>query len=310
MAVVSSDFLAGVLTSFQARFQSVFDSAQNLTPWRDVLAMQVDSNTDTETHAWLGTPPAMQDVTQRDLIMEGLFSFNYSLQNLTYKAAIEVKRSTFEDDKLNLIRPRIDQLGLEAARHPGQLVLQAAATNGLAFDGTAFFADTRVLGRSANIDNLLAGGGVTTVALIQADLAAARSAMRLFQDDQGRPMGNVPNVIMIPPALEQIMWQALNANQGSINQPVVPASQEALAQASGFRIVVNPYLTDVNDWYMFSVGGIFKPFIYQTRIAPSLENVLDGTENSVIRDRYIYSVRARYNVGYGDPRYGVKIVNT
>lgn len=308
MAVVTSDFLAGVLTTFRARFQDVFDSAANLTPWRDVLAMQVDSNTDTETHAWMGTPPAMQDVTQRDLIMEGLYAFNYTLPNLTYKAAIEVKRSTFEDDKLNLIRPRIDQLALEAARHPGQLVLQAAATNGLAFDGVAFFADTRVIGRSANIDNSIAGTG-TTVAALQTDLASARAQMMLFQDDQGRPMGARPNVIMVPPALEQAMWQALNANQGSILNPVVPGSATSLATAQGFQLIVNPYLTDVNDWFVFHVDGVFKPFIFQTRISPTLESVLDNTEQAVVRDRYIYSVRARYNVGYGDPRYAVRITN-
>lgn len=312
MAVVTADFLAGVMTNFRATFQAAFDAANNLAPWRD-LAMKVDSNTNTETHAWLGTPPQMVDTTKRDLEMKGLETFNYSLENLTYKAAIEVQRATFEDDKLNLIRPRLEQLGQEAARHPGQLVMQALVTNGLAFDGVAFIADTRTIGISSNIDNNMASGGSgTTLAGFQADLASARALLRSFQDDQGRPMNNVGNVIMVPPGLEQLAYMALNIAFPAASPnvgPAIPATADGVLRANGYSIYVNPYLTDTNDWYLMAVDAANKPFIYQERVAPTLENVLDGTEYAVVRDRYIYSVRARYVVGYGDPRRVVRIVN-
>jgi len=312
MAVVTADFLAGVMTNFRAEFQRAFDAANNAAAWRD-LATEVQSNTDTETIQWLGTPPQMVDTTKKDLEMKGLESFNYSIQNLTFKAAIEVQRSTFEDDKLNLIRPRLEQLGQEAARHPGQLIMQLPVSNGLAFDGTAFIADTRTIGLSANIDNNMASGGSgTTLAGFQADLATARALLRNFQDDQGRPMNNVGNVIMVPSGLEQLAYMALNISFPAASPnvgPAVPATTDGVIRANGYSIYVNPYLTDANDWYLMSVDGANKPFIYQTRVAPTLENVLDGTEYAVVRDRYIYSVRARYNVGYGDPRRVVRIVN-
>lgn len=312
MAVVTADFLAGVMTNFRAEFQRAFDAANNAAPWHD-LATEVQSNTDTETIQWLGTVPQMVDTTKKDLEMKGLEAFNYSISNLTFKAAIEVQRSTFEDDKLNLIRPRLEQLGQEAARHPGQLIMQLPVTNGLAFDGTAFIADTRVIGLSANIDNNMAStGSGTTLAGFQADLAAARALLRSFQDDQGRPMNNVGNVIMVPPALEQLAYMAMNIQFPAASPnvgPAIPATQDGVIRANGYAIYVNPFLTDANDWYLMSVDGANKPFIYQTRLAPTLENVLDGTEYAVVRDRYIYSVRARYNVGYGDPRRVVRIVN-
>lgn len=311
MAVVTSDFLAGVLTNFRVGFSQAFDAANNLQPWREI-AMEVPSTSDIESHNWLGTVPQMVDVTKGELQVEGLHSFQYNIQNRTFKSAIEVKRATFEDDRLGTVRPRLEQLGMEAARHPGQLLFQLFTSGGLAFDGVAFFADTRVIGRSANVDNQIAGGSDPTVAAnFQAQLAAARAQMRLFQDDQGRPMNLVGNVIVIPAGLEQAVFQALNANQGSILNPAIPATADGSFQSSGYLVMVNPYLTDANDWYLLHRDGMFRPFVYQTRIAPSLEGLSNpNTEEGIIRDRFIYTARARYEVGYGDPRYAVKVTNT
>src|SRR4030067_1410495 len=133
MAVVPSAFLAGVLTNFRATFQNAFDAARNIATWREAV-IELQSQGLVETHNWLGTPPVMVDVSHGDLQIEGLFSFNYSITNLTWKAAIEVQRAVFEDDRLGLIAPRLAQLGAEAAPHPGQLGPHVPGAQGHAFD--------------------------------------------------------------------------------------------------------------------------------------------------------------------------------
>jgi phage major head subunit gpT-like protein len=40
-----------------------------------------------------------------------------------------------------------------------------------------------------------------------------------------------------------------------------------------------------------------------------LEYLGPNTESAVWHDRFVYGVRARYNVGYGDPRLAVRITN-
>ncbi len=307
MAVVTSDYLAGVLTNFRATFQSVFDAASNIASWRQV-ALEIQSQSLTENHSWLGTVPQMVDVTRGDIQLEGLFSFNYAITNNTYKSAIEVERAVFEDDRLSTIVPRLRQLGEEAVRHPGQLVLQLPVSNGNAFDGVAFFADTRVIGRSANIDNSLAQTGVT-IANIQTDINLVRTALRSFQDDQGRPLNNVLNCIMCAPDIEGPMYQALNANfpaAAPTVAPIVPGGTEVTV-VNGYTVIVNPYITNSGEWYGFCLTAGMRPFIYQTRVAPALEDLSAGSPNAVLQDRFIYSVRARYNVGYGDPRYAVRV---
>ena len=162
-------------------------------------------------------------------------------------------------------------------------------------------------------NNMASGGSGTTIAGFQADLASARALLRLFQDDQGRPMNNVGNTIMVPPGLEQLAYQALTITfpaAAPTAAAAVPATANGVLEAAGYRIYVNPYLTDANDWYLMSVSAARKPFIFQSRLKPAFEGITTPTsESGIIRDRYVYTARARYQVGYGDPRLVVRIVN-
>jgi len=312
MAVVNSDFLSGLLTNFRAIFEQDFQAAMAFQSWSDI-SMRMQSDTETESYNWFGTVPVMEDVTHGSPTLGGLGKYNFSITNNVYKAALEVARTAIEDDKLGLVQPRLRQLGPEAARHPGELIFKLfkTGTTDLAFDGTAFFANTRVIGNSANIDNLAAGTG-TTVAQFQADLATIRATMLRFQDDQGRPMNLRPNTLVVPPELTQVAYQALNTNLGNAKQDVpVPSATDGKFQAAGYTVIENPYLTDTNDWYALHIDGAIRPFIFQDRLRPSLEGITSPTsETGVLLDKFIYTVRARYNVGYGDPRYAVKVVNT
>lgn len=310
MSVITSDFLAGVLTNFRALFHTDFDAALAGEAWRE-LATVVPSTTRTESYSWLGSVPKMQDVTRGDLILDELGNFSFSIENKVWKAGFEVERQEFEDDKLGLIRPRINDLAREGARHPAELVFGLLEDNPAAYDGVALFANTRVIGGSANIDNLLAGTGIT-VAAFKVDLATARGVLSRFQDDKGRPMGNRANVIITPPELTGVAWEALNASQTpGAGTPVMPASENGVVQGAGFTIVENPYATDATDWYLATRRPGRNPFIFQEREAVTLEGLTTPeSETAIIRDRYVYASRGRYNVGVGEPRHIVKIVNS
>ena len=310
MAVVSSDFLAGVLTQFRALFAREFSAAQALQGWQQ-FAMFQDSDGEQTTYEWFGTVPQMQDVSHDQVSLQGLDEYNFSIANREFQAAIEVSRMALERDRLNLVTPRIAQLSGEAARHPGQLIFELLEDNPNAYDGTSFFSDTRVIGESANIDNIVAGSGIS-VANIQLGLNAGRTAMRLFEDDRGRPMNLVPNAIMAPPALEGVIWQALNVESaGNQDRNVVPSSTTGVVTGRGYSTIINPYLTDVNDWYMFHLGGpAMRPFVWQVEKRPVLESDTDPmSRENILKRKFLYSVYGRYNVGVTDPRLAMKISN-
>ncbi len=311
MSVVTSDFLIGLRTQFEAMFKMNFEAAMALEGWPRLVA-RVGSKGEQNTYNWFGTVPKVEKVTHGVAAIHGLRPDSFTVLNEEWQAIIEVERAAIERDRLDLIGPRISQLAQELARHPGELVYDdLVRANANAFDGAAFFADTRVIGDSANIDNQFAGTG-TTVAQFQADLATAQATMRKFQDDRARPMNLVGNVIMVPPELIQVAWQALNANQGSVLSPVVPATQDGILSQVGYLVASNPYLTDANDWYLFHVGpGQDRPFVWQ--VEKEAEITADTNPNSAeaIKTRkFLYSGYSRYNVAFTDPRYGVKITNT
>jgi len=311
MPVVTSDFLAGLRTQFEALFKMQFEAAQALEGWPKLVS-RISSKGEQNTYNWFGTVPKVEKVTHGAATIHGLRPFNFTVLNEEWQAIIEVERAAIERDRLDLITPRISQLAQELARHPGELVYdQLVRANATAFDGTAFFADTRTIGDSGNIDNQFAGAGIT-VANFQADLGTAQATMRKFKDDQGRPMNLVGNVIMVPPEMIQIAWQALNANQGSILNPVVPATADGILSQVGYMIASNPYLTDANDWYLFHVGpGQDRPFVWQVEKEPEITADTNPNSAEAIKTRkFLYSGYARYNVAFTDPRYGTKITNT
>jgi len=312
MAVVNSDFLTGLLTNFRAIFASDFAAASATQFWPN-LATRVNSNGKIESYNWFGTAPKMQDVTHDGLTLQGLTKYNFTIENALYKAGLEVERTALEDDKLGLIMPRVRQLGPEAARHPGELILSLFESNPTAYDGVAFFSDTHTAdGDSGTIDNIVSGTG-TTVAQFQADLASARAQMGRFKDDRGRPMSLRPNTIVIPPELNQTAFQALNFDLGAGKVDAIPPSGEGgMWQKNGYTVIENPFLTATNDWYVLAIGPgeDDKPFVFQDRVAPSLEGITSpNSESGVLLDKFIYTVRGRYAVGVSNFRRAVKVNN-
>lgn len=315
MAVVTGDFLAGLLTQYRALFEREFRAAMEGQWWPNVSMRFETPGQATGAYNWLGTVPKLQDVTGRTVAISGLNSFNFSLQNAEFQAAIEVERMAIERDQLGLITPRVSQLGLEAARYPAEQICNLVLNNSNAYDGAAYFGDTRVIGASANIDNLRAGTG-TTIAQIQADIGTMNGVMQLFQDDQGRPEGRKINTFMVPTALEVVFWQALNRTAGdNVVSPIPPQNINAgitAWAASGYTVIVNPFLTDANDWYGFFIGGpAERPFLYQVEMPYVIESDTNpNSRENIINRKFLYSCYGRWQVALTDPRFGIKVTNT
>jgi len=299
MAVVTSDFLAALLTGFRAVFVESFDAAKNATEYLKICSV-FDSLTEKETYAWLGTVPKMSEwVDER--VQHGLLGHDYTITNKHYEATLSVKRDALEDDKYGLIKPRVMQLAQEAARHPDELTFSLLddGQTGLAYDGTAFFANSRTIGDSANIDNLISAAGQTE-ANIRTDIGNAYKLMGLYQDDRGRPMGLIPDTIVCSPELVGTIVSALKPGVSGV---------ERWESSVIKQIIVSPWIDgDATDWYVLCTKAVLKPIFFQNRKKPEF-TALDSptSENVFMRNNILYGVDARYNVGYGDPRTAIVI---
>ena len=106
-----------------------------------------------------------------------------------------------------------------------------------------------------------------------------------------------PDLLVVPPDLQ---WTAMEL----LESTYWPGEQSSNKLASNvlkgkLDLVVSPYLTDANDWFMLSTKGVIKPVILQSRTPVEFAALEADSESGFMRDQYIYGVRARYNAGYG-----------
>lgn len=313
MAIVSNDLLDAALTGFRSNFNDAFPAAMLPQVWPE-MTMQIPSTKKIEQIDWFGTVPTMRDATRGETVYQDLEDYSYSLEAITYKSAISIQRRAFEDDNARIL-PKSRQLAQEAARHPGELIMDQfeSGTSDLAFDGVSFLNNSRTLNNSGTIDNIISGAyGDGTVAEFSAGLKAAQGQIASFNDDQGRPLQLVGNMIVIPPALVETAWQTLNRGDGTKSAvEAAPVGAQRAFNAAGYRVIVNPYLTVSDNWYLVHSGaGEIRPFIFVDRVSPSVDGPASVNDPEVRdKDRMNYVVRGRYVTGYGDPRYIIQVVD-
>ena len=301
MGVVNAATLIAAQKSFRALFLQTFDAV--VPAWPRVAMLSPSENAE-ETYQWLGRVPAIKEWLDNK-ILEQLRGLDYTLKNKSWESTIEVDRNDIEDDRLGMYRPRIAELAEEAKRHPDELVstVRKDGATKLAYDGQFFYDTDHLEGKSGSQSNKLTGTG-TTVAQIITDFQSARAALRKFKDDQGKPFvrrsGKLDLLATIPPDLEARFEEMNNPAPGSTNPRVI------------LDYVVDPYQSDTNDWYLDYVGAPIKAFMLQVRKSSQLV-ALDNPETSELafmRRKFLYSVEARYNVGYALWQLSIQTTNT
>ncbi len=293
MSLVKSD----VPKLLEAGLKTVFFEAYDASvgDWEKISTV-VPSEQDTETYAWLGSVPKMREFKDERL-PAGLLEHNYAIKNKTWEASVAVERAAIEDDLYGQIKLRVQGLARESKRHIDELVfsLLAGGFTSNCHDGQYFFDTDHAEGDSGTQSNR------GTDALSSTSLETAITAMMKFKDDRGKVLGIVPDVLVVPPDLQ---WTALELLNSTYYPELVAAgagSQKLSANPLKGRLdlVVSPYLTDSNDWFLLASKWIVRPMIFQSRV-PLDFAALEGTsETGFMRDQYVYGVRARYNAGYG-----------
>ncbi|MDH7481144.1 MAG: Mu-like prophage major head subunit gpT family protein [Armatimonadota bacterium] len=290
MPIVKSDIPKLLEAGLRAVFFDAYEAYRS--DWERIATI-VPSENDIEKYAWLGATPRMREFKD-ERIPAGLLEHDYSIKNKTWEASIAVDRAALEDDQYGQIRLRIQGLADEARRHQEELVfgLLRDGFNTLCYDGQFFFDTDHSDGESGTQSNK------GTSALSASSLQAAFTAMMKFKDDQGKPMGIIPDTLVVSPDLK---WTAMEL-LGSIYAPdseVGKTETRKNVLKGALDLIVSPYLTDSNDWFLLCTKRVIKPVIFQSRIPIEFAALEANSENGFMRDRYVYGVRARYNVGFG-----------
>ena len=305
MAIVKSDipqlFRAGLKTLF---FQTFAETVAN---W-DKVTTVIMSDKDTEQYAWLGALPGVREFLDERQAQD-MAPYSYAIKNKTWESTVAVDRAALEDDLYGQIALRIKQMAAVAKTHL-DIITFGLLGNGFTspcYDGQPFF--------GTHPTSSLTGGGAPqsntgTDGLSSGSLQSAITQMMRYTDDQGKPAGVMPNLLVIPP---EMYWEATQLLNSSFYPDLIPGAAQDLAAnplKGMLTLVTTPYLANPINWFLLDTKRVVKALVLQMRKDFEFNALEGNSEEGFMRDQYLYGVRARYNVGFGDWRaaYGAQTV--
>jgi phage major head subunit gpT-like protein len=298
--------IVALQTLFRKEYNQAVAEYANTNAWDAVaeIGTVIQSTGPAEDYRWLQEMPEF-DRWIGDLNAADLAEYRFAITNEPFAAAVGIHVDEIEDDREGIILQRVRSMAGGERRKWGKLLhdLLVAGTSGLAFDGVAFFSDAT--GARVN-DNLLAGTislATPTVAQAAADVSTVRKAMLGFKDSRGEIVGIVPDTWVIPPNLENVFYQLMNATSDPTSSNA--GTKNPYAQYIQ-RVIVDPGLTDGNDFYALATRYSVGPFVKQMR--SGIETFIDET-GRYKNGRLTFGAKFRGNVGYGLPIMAAKVVS-
>lgn len=288
--IVNASTLKAIFVNLKTTFNNAFDAAPN--QWQDV-AMVVPSTARANDYKWLSGFPRMQKWIG-DKAVKALSASGYSITNDDWEATVEVDRNDIEDDNLGIYAPQAQMAGFSAKQLPDEIVFDLVnkAFSTPCYDGQYFFdTDHPVNGQSVS-NKGSKKLSAASLAAAKASYGAGRTAMKKFKDDEGRPLNITPNILLVPPALEDEANTLMTVDRledGKAN----PYKNTA-------KVVVAPWLTSDDAWFLLDTTKPVKPFIYQERKKPVFVEQTDPQADNVFnRKKYKFGAEARAAGGYG-----------
>lgn len=308
--IVNPSTNAILFQQVDTKFRQIY--ADTPTFYED-MASTLPSSTLTNVYAWCGRNSGMREWLGSRFI-DNLAARNYSITNKLFEKTIGISVEEVSDDQFGVFNVSLQELAVAAKQWPDVELAAAleAGTSTTCYDGQYFFYDAH----PQNVDapsgttfsnhyaNVVGGGSVST-ALTVGNVQAMRAAFWNFKNDAGKPLGIVPDLLVVPPALE------LKARQICEAQYIAPATAGGIESTYGttdnmlkgaLRVQVNPYLTSASYWYVMATKRAIKPLVWQLREAPSITAKTADTDSNVfMQHQYLYGARARGAAGYSFP---------
>lgn len=293
--IVNKANLEGVFVNLKTTFNKAFEAAPS--GW-EKTTMLVPSSSSQNNYNWLSRFPKMREWIG-DKVVKSLAAHGYTIVNKSFEATIAVKRDDIEDDVLGIYGPQTQEAGFSAKQLPDELDadLKNGAMTGLCYDGQYYYDTDHPVGdgtgaTSSVANKITAVLSSATLALVEASYGALRHAIMGFKDDEGRPLGLVPDLLEVPPALEGHANIIATSDKLGDNSPN--------PYKGTCTVKVNPRLTSSTMYMLHVTSRPLKPFIYQERKAPVfVQQTSMESDDVFMRAEYKFGAEARANGGYG-----------
>ncbi|UAW08049.1 hypothetical protein [Myxococcus phage Mx4 ts27htf-1hrm-1] len=297
--IITPSVLEATYTAFNLLYQQAF---QATSPWYSRIATPMPSTTGSETYAWMKELPGLREwVGERQAIE--LVERGQVLKNKPFEMTVKVPADRIEDETIGAFNPMFQMMGRAAAKWPDEVVASAlkAGVTALAFDGQPFF------NASHPVDMDDPGKGTysnnkTSFALTEENYSTARAEFRSRVNDAGKPMGLSPDLLIVPPQLEDTAKRILTTDLliRSVGSGV--AADQNIQKGTAEILTIEELADQPTTWYLACTKLPVKPLVWQLRKAPVMTALTQATaENVFWRQEYVYGVNARGNAGFSLP---------
>ena len=192
--IVNQANLHGLTVGYSTAFNKSFDTTQSNY---QKVATVVPSTTGEQDYKWLGQMPGMREwIGEREV--QALAAYDYLIKNKKFEMTIGVPRDDIEDDKYGVYTPLFSNMGEAAALQPDELVFGAMMSgfNEKCYDGLSFFNTAHKVG-DATYSNR------SNKKLSRESYMEGRSSIMSIKGDKGKSLKLVPDLLVVPPALEE-----------------------------------------------------------------------------------------------------------
>lgn len=266
--------------------QSFFEGLASVPDsWRTLVTFRTDDVAALRLAQLTGAPDFSSWDGSADLSKKYITSPNANGQTVTatqYGYQVRIKRLDVADVP-NIVGDTVRKVGMSLASTYAQLAF-TQIQNGdsdTCPDGKALYATDHPTASSTRSNK-------GTSALDRAAFLAAVKSFRKWKNYQDQPQDLTPSgfYLVVPPDLETTAMEiiqspyALSAptEVGTASNTYTPASVQGeinVAGLYGTTIVVSPYLSDTNNWYLISKAAGQSPIQFWERLAPSLRTTID-----------------------------------
>jgi len=288
--ILNGATLHAIFVNLRTEFNRAFEATAS--QWQEV-AMRVPSTGSQNDYKWMGDFPKMRKWIG-DKAVGKLSAFTYTIVNDDWEVTIEVDRNDIEDDNLGIYAPQAQMAGASARELPDEIVFELLDKGFInaCYDGQYFFDTDHPVGNASVSNKGTVALSVASQAAAQASLGAARIALRKMKSDLGRSLNIRPNLLVVPPALEDV------ANALMVNERLEDG--KANLYRNTLKVLVEPRLTSDTAWYLLDTTKPVKPLIYQERKAPvPVSQTNPEADDVFMRKKYKYGAEARAAGGYG-----------
>ena len=260
-------------------FSTIFDMALTNTQviYPEVSTVIPDAGPFTQ-FKWLGDLPVMQEWLG-DRVIQRLRAESQQLTTKWYANGIELDFDDVVEDRLGLVRPRIQMLAQMGPRKIDAIVLDLlnkgfAGSLGLTYDGQYLF-DTDHTAAGNPDPGMATQSNLVTGALSSVTFNTAIQSMQAFLGTNGEPLQIDADTLMAGPSNQLVLRQLLQAQynaagasnvdfqrvRGIVNARIVGAyAAQAYLMATGYpvrSVIVGvehpPQMAELNGWDQYNM---------------------------------------------------------